>query len=122
MRALQRNKQPIWYDVLEAVEPIRVVDDGEELETGEFAYKYSEPAFLLANVSAGTGSMSTSVFGQYTDYTRTIALTGTECPLMEGARVWVEIKTDEPPNYVVVKVAKSLNGWMIALKELSGNA
>lgn len=116
MRSLQRNWRELYYAVPERTEPI--VDEYGN-DTLEVRHIYSSPRKLKANVSANVGSEEVNVFGSLTEYNRTISYSGSECPLVEGSRVWFGVDVTGSHNYVVIKVADSKNGYLIALREVS---
>ena len=115
MRDLRRNRQPIWYAQFLGEQPI--VDD-EGNDTGETGPSYSKPAKAMLNVSPATGNVDDQLFGNFTDYTHTVATTR-EFPIDEQTVMWVATTIDQPFNFKVVRVAKSLNGWLFALKAVS---
>lgn len=116
MRSLQRNWRTIYYAEALRTEPI--LDDYGN-DTLERKTIYSSPTLLHANVSANVGQEAVSVFGALTGYSRTISYVGESCPLDEGAAVWFGADISGPHNYIVIKVADSKNGYLIALREVS---
>lgn len=112
MRDMRRNRQPIWYAQYLGEEPIL---DDEGNDTGETEPSYSEPTKAMLNISPATGSAETQLFGNFADYTHTIA-TAREFPFDEQTIMWVGVAVDKPHNFKVMKVAKSLNGWSFALR------
>jgi hypothetical protein len=88
-------------------------------DTLELKTEYSEPIALKVNVSANAGQEAANVFGTLTGYSRTITYSGDSCPLVVGCRVWFGIDINDPHNYVVIKVADSKNGFVVALREVS---
>lgn len=115
MRSLQRNRRTIYYANFVSSQP--AVDEFGN-ETGERIVEYGEPELLRVNISSASGEAVAEVFGSFTDYSRTISVTG-PCPLVEGSHVWFGISTDKPHNYEVVRAADSLNGTMFALREVT---
>lgn len=116
MRSMQRSWRDLHYAVLLSTEPIK---DEYGNDTLEVRNTYGSPTLLRANVSANAGQEAVTVFGALTGYSRTISYSGDTCPLDEGSLVWFGVDTDGPHNYVVVKVADSKNGYLIALREVS---
>ena len=119
MRDLKRNQRSIWYAVPTNTVPI--LDDYGN-DTLEVETIYRPPALLRCNVSATVGQEAVEVFGSQTEYNRTITLSGWECPLIEGCRVWFGVtpNTDaDNHNYTVVRVADSKNGFLVALREVT---
>lgn len=116
MRDLNRNKRKLWYATKVGSKPILDEYGNDTLEVEEV---FSSPLYLLANVSANAGQEAVEVFGSQTEYSRTVSITGVECPLVEGCRVWFGIEPDAQANYTVVRVADSKNGYLIALREVT---
>ena len=116
MRSMQRSWRDLHYANLLSTEPIK---DEYGNDTLEVKNTYGSPTLLRANVSANAGQEAVTVFGALTGYSRTISYSGESCPLDEGSLVWFGVDVTEPHNYVVVKVADSKNGYLIALREVS---
>lgn len=117
MRDLKRNQRELWYAKPEGTSMIL---DAYGNETLEEETKYSFPILLRCNVSANAGQEAAEVFGTQTEYSRTICFTG-NCPLGEGDIIWfgVDASNGSEHNYVVVRVADSKNGHLIALREVT---
>lgn len=116
MRSMQRSWRDLHYAVLIGSEPIK---DEYGNDTLEVKNTYGPPTLLRAIVSANAGQEAVNVFGALTGYSRTISYSGESCPLDEGSLVWFGVNVIGPHNYVVVKVADSKNGYLIALREVS---
>jgi hypothetical protein len=116
MRSAQRNWRSIHYADLIGSEPIK---DEYGNDTLEVRNTYGSPTLLRVSVSANAGQEAVSVFGALTGYSRTISYSGDSCPLDEGSLIWFDTDVDGPHNYVVVKVADSKNGYLIAIREVS---
>jgi hypothetical protein len=116
MRSLHRNARLLYYSVPVNTEPI--LDDYGN-DTLEVKTVFSKPVELSANVSANVGQDAVDVFGSVTGYNRTISYVGSECPLTEGTRVWFGVDVKKSHNYLVVKVADSKSGFLIALREVT---
>lgn len=116
MRNLQRNQRKLYYAVPVGTESI--LDDYGN-DTLELRTIYSDPVALNANVSANVGQEAVNVFGAFTGYNRTISYSGDSCPLTEGCKVWFGVDVSGSHNYLVVKVADSKNGYLIALREVT---
>ena len=116
MRSMQRSCRDLHYAVLTGTEPIK---DEYGNDTLEVQNTYGPPTLLRAIVSANAGQEAVTVFGSLTGYSRTVSYSGENCPLDEGSLVWFGVSVDGPHNYVVVKVADSKNGYLIALREVS---
>ncbi len=119
MRDLKRNQRAVWYAVPTATVPIldEYGNDTLEVET-----VYRSPVRIRCNVSANMGQEAVAVFGSQTEYSRTISMSGYECPMLEGCRVWFGVEPNEAAdnhNYMVARVADSKNGFLVALREVS---
>jgi hypothetical protein len=116
MRSLQRNWREIYYAVPMGSEPIVDEYGNDTLEVRQI---YSDPGLLPVNISANAGQDAVNTFGSQTEYSRTISYAGMNCPLTEGSLVWFGVDITGKPNYRVVKVADSKNGYLIALREVA---
>lgn len=119
MRSLQRNQRELYYAVPTGTAPIL---DEYGNDTLEAEIVYGEATLFDANVSANVGADAIAVFGSQTDYSRTVSICGTKCPLVEGCRVWFGVPVEQANNYKVVKVADSKNGFLVALQEVTSGA
>ena len=118
MRSLQRNWREIYYAAPYGTESIFDEYGNDTLEVKTI---YHDPLPLKVNVSANVGQDVVNTFGSISGYSRTITYMGKKCPMTEGTRVWVGEDRNRPHNYVVVKVADSKNGYLIALREVSAH-
>lgn len=116
MRSLNRNKRLIHYALLTG-ETMNLDEYGNE--TGESTQVYSDPVSLYVNVSASGGEESVQVFGNLTEYNRTLCVSDNTCPITETSIIWFGVPVTEPPNYIVVGKADSKNGIIYALREVS---
>ncbi len=115
MRNLQRNCRTIYFANRIGENTIFDEYGNDTLEIETF---YGPPAPLRVNVSASVGQEAVETFGGQTEYSRTVCVAG-ECPLVEGSKVWFGISVEDENNYVVVRVADSKNGYLVALREVS---
>jgi hypothetical protein len=116
MRSLNRNKRGLWYATPEGHNPIL---DEYGNDTLEVEAAFSSPLYLEATVSANMGQEAVEVFGSQTEYSRTVSIAGSKCPLVEGCRVWFGVEPSESHNYTVARVADSKNGYLVALREVT---
>ena len=118
MRTLNRNKTKIYYANLDR--EVELVDDYGD-PTGEFVPGYGEANSLKCNVSASRGTADSELFGINLDYSRTLCIEGTNCPITEESVLWVGIEPYDnvKHNYVVKAIAVSLNNTVIAIKEVT---
>ena len=123
MRSLERNKRTFWYASYAGNEEIL----SDRKRTGQYKVKYGNPVEVRANVSAARGSLDDEHFGINADYDRTITTDKADFGIDESSVLWIE-KTPEiaadgstatPWDYVVVKIARSLNSTTIAIKKVS---
>ena len=112
MRTLERNKRPLYYALY--LGEVENVDANGHL-TSERTATYSTITKLDCKVSASAGSDIVEAFGGFTNYTRTITVADTNCPMDENSLVWFGTPTTEPHNYIVTKKADSKNGILYAL-------
>ena len=121
MRALERNKTPFYYALY--------VDKNENVDengyaTGTYTVIYSEPIACKGNISASSGSVQVEQFGNDLQYDKVIVLDDVGVPIDESSVLWVdkEVEHDKYGNpvfdYVVKKVAKSLNSVSFAISKV----
>lgn len=120
MRSLNRNKQLIYYALCLGKFPITEMDEwGNIIETGEYEKRYGVPVELRINVSAAQGENSAREFGNIVDYDRTLVTTAMDLLISESTVLWIDQKdTSKSHDYIVKKVAKSLNGVTYAVKKV----
>jgi hypothetical protein len=124
MKALERNKIPIYYANYRDKTPIK--HEYGNL-TGEYDVTYENPVEVRANVSAATGESVTRQFGDAVMYDRVIIIDDPNFPIKEASILWIdtspEIQADgstkDPHDYIVKKVAPSLNSVSIAVSKVN---
>ena len=123
MRALERNKQTIYYANYTGRSEIT---DENGLYTGETTALYTNPVEVKVNVSASRGQAEIDLFGTDLNYTNTI-VSDTDLGIDENSVLWVGknayISTSAtsvitPYNYIVASVAKSLNSVVYAIRKV----
>lgn len=116
MRGLKRNKQNIYYALYEGK---REITDEYGNKTGESEVLYSTPVLVKMSISASKGNSELDLFGININYTKTIITDDINCPIKEDSIIWIGTSPqNEPHNYVVVQVAKSLNNIAYAVREV----
>lgn len=116
MKILRRNRRPFWYALYEGHEPI---DTEDGLYTGEQRLKYSEPKMIYGNIAEPDGNGSIERFGTVEAYERKILIEGTDTPITVTTGLWVDdLDTTNPPDYLVIRVAKSLNHTVLTVKKV----
>lgn len=132
MRCMNRNKVRFFYSLYEGREPI-VNEQGRK--TGEYKVIRGNPIEGRANISAAKGETQTRQFGENESYDKVIVMDFVEPPIDEYSVLWVDSEpqlnddgslavNDEgavitPHDYVVKKVAKSLNCVSIAVSKVT---
>lgn len=116
MRTLNRNKRTIYYALLTG--EVKELDEYGN-ETGEPKPVYGDAVELKCNVSAATGADAVQAFGNFTNYSRTMCVGDTNCPIDENTIVWFGVLPTDPHNYIVTRKADSKNGILYALREVT---
>ena len=144
MRILERNKKEIWYATRLSES---CVVDGNGLKTGEKTQTYSTPvrARMSMAISSGANNLGSQgiaelePYGIVTGYTARAVTEDLNCSMNEESRIWYgilpthtetrtitvngqtttqEVEVQNPYNYTVVRMAKSLNHLIYYLKEV----
>ena len=121
MRTLNRNKTVFYYALYEGKES--VIDDYGNV-TGEYEVKYSRPKKFRANISAANGKADVEQFGANVDYDKVIVGDNIFPQIDEYTIMWIDTvpvidnegKTETPHDYIVKKIARSLNSVSIAVR------
>lgn len=137
MRGLKRNQKTLYYQLYASNIPVyetdldgNIVTDpitGEPLLTGETKVGYSDPVEFRANVSANRGESSSDPFGIDLSYDKTMVSCDMNLPIDELSVLFVDKKPEfdaggnlvNTADYKVVKVAKSLNSTLYAIKKIT---
>lgn len=125
MRLMQRNKQTFWYQTYQGEKAI-LDDDG--LDTGKTESSYGDPVQCAGVISVASGWSEQQVFGNVEAYDRVITLEGHSVPINEVSRIYIkepEIKdgaVTSQPDFIVRRVADSLNFRFIAIGKVALNA
>ena len=124
VRTLNRNKTRIYYANYRDKVPIR--DEYGNL-TGEYKISYGTPVEVKANVSAARGEATTRQFGDDESYDRVIVLDDPRFPIAVTSILWIDTlpeiaedgSTNTPHDYIVKRVATSLNSVSIAVSKVN---
>ena len=132
MRCLARNKRTFFYALYN--EPTELIDDYGNA-TGQYKVSYTDPVETKGNISGAEGEMQTRQFGDSVTYDKVIVLDNPNVPIDEYSILWVDsqpeltvdgkLVTDEngeiktPHDYIVKKVARSLNSVSIAISKVN---
>ena len=119
MRNLNRNMRGFYYSLLDSTDTLT---DSAGYDTGEPVSVYANPVYAKGNISPSRGEAIQEQFGIDLEYDKVIQLQGIDWPIDENTVLWVD-KT--PPasfegtwDYVVVRVAVSLNQTSLAVKRV----
>lgn len=143
VNSLKRNKQTFYYCLFD--EKIPIVDEYGN-ETSEYILTYHEPVTMTANISPATGYSQTEQFGNLDNYDKVIVTTDMDCPIDESSVLFLDkdveygeaVTIDYVPSetvlgnneanpvtvqvplydYIVRRVAKSLNSISIAVRKV----
>lgn len=131
MRTMLRNKSKFYYASFIRKEPVK---DEYGNDTGEYNVIHDNPVEYFANISAAKGETTTRQFGESEAYDKVIVMGKDAPPIDEYTILWVDKtpKIDEtgalvkdedgnvltPHDYIVKKVAKSLNNISIAITKV----
>lgn len=123
MRCMTRNQSKFYY--ASYIGEIEISDEFGN-GTGEYALNYENPLKIFGNISTAQGEMQSRQFGESESYDKVIVLGDRNTPINEYSILWVDTlphlnpdgSTDTPHDYVVKKVARSLNGVAIAISKV----
>ena len=145
MRDLKRNQTEFWYCLLVPNTQEAIIDENGN-ETGELIPSYKKAVSMMANISPATGQNQVEQFGNLDSYDKVIVTCDMSCTIDENTVLFIDKrpeytevqtheiiegqalyaddeiveKTYELPkyNYIVKRVAKSLNGISIAVRKV----
>lgn len=121
MKCMEINKVPFYYCLYEGE---RYLVDEDNYETGEKKVEYSSPCKCRGNISPARGNISVEQFGNDLQYDKVIVLDDVTCPIDEHSVLFVDklpiFDDSDCPlfDYVVKKVARSLNSVSIAIAKV----
>lgn len=132
MKTLVRNKSEFWYALYK--DKVQITDEYGNV-TGEYEMTWENPIKYAANISAAKGETSTRQFGESESYDKVIVMDNDAPEIDEYTILWVDktpslnedgtLTTDEegmvltPHDYIVKKVAKSINSVSIAISKVT---
>ena len=109
MKTMKRNQTTIYYANFEEVGDVTITDEwGNVLMSGEKSVTRTDPVAIDLVVSPSTGVVAEELFGSFHDYDK-ILFTEKGCEINENSVLWIDVPTTGPHDYVVKKVARSLN-------------
>lgn len=132
MRMMERNKSKFFYALYK--EKVPKMDEYGNV-TGEYEIVRDNPVEFFANISAAKGEINTRQFGESETYDKVIIMGNDAPPIDEYTVLWVDKvpQIDEtgklilnndgeiitPYDYIVKKVAKSLNSVSVAISKVT---
>lgn len=132
MRCLLRNKVRFFYALYDKKEEI--LDEYGNM-TGEYAVTHGNPVECYGNISAARGEMATCQFGENEAYDKILVLDNASPKIDEYTVLWIDTipklnkdgtlrknsvgEVDTPYDYIVKKVARSLNSVSIAIRKVN---
>ena len=126
MRSMVRNKTKFYYALY--IDKNEFTDEYGN-KTGEYEVLYGNPIEMSGNVSSASGETQVQVFGKGVKYDKVIVLDNPNTPIDEYSILWVDTlpylnedgTTDDPHDYIVEKVARSINSVSIAISKVISN-
>jgi hypothetical protein len=132
MRCLSRNKSAFYYALHGEQTEIK---DEYGNATGQYNVSHTNPHKTCGNISAARGEIQSRQFGESESYDKVIVLDDVNTPIDEYSILWVDtlplLKDDgslalndkgevtTPHDYIVKKVARSLNSVSIAISKVT---
>lgn len=124
MRCLARNKTTFFYALHDGQTELK---DEYGNVTGQYSVSHANPIQMCGNVSAAQGEIQSRQFGESETYDKVIVLDNPNVPIDEYSILWVDAlphlnedgSTDTPHDYIVKKVARSLNSVSIAISKVT---
>jgi len=127
MRCMRRNKVKFYYALFDHRED---AEDEYGNPTGGQIVDHGDPVFCKANISPAKNADVVQLFGTDVNYDKVIVMDRPDIPIDENSVLWVdripvldeEGKTETPFDYIVRKVARSLNSVTIAIAKVDVSA
>lgn len=132
MRCMTRNKCEFHYALYSNRTEIT---DEYGNATGEYEVKHTDPVKALGNISAARGEIQSRQFGESETYDKVIVLENPNTEIDEYTILWVDSAphlnadgtlvlnndgtVETPHDYIVKKVARSLNCVSIAISKVT---
>ena len=124
MRCMVRNKRKFYY--ASYIDTNELIDEYGN-KTGEYEISYSNPIVIQGNVSGAQGEIQIRQFGESERYDKVIVLDNVDTKINEYSILWVDTlpllnddgTTSTPHDYIVKKVAKTINGVAIAISKVN---
>lgn len=119
MKQLKRNKQKFYYALENPDEAVEEIVDENGYPTGEYVPRRLEPIEIWGNISVPTGFANIEKFGSIVSYDIVITLDDVNTPIDTTSVLWVYTNpnNDEPWDFMVRRVARSLNSVTLQCAE-----
>lgn len=119
MRMLRKNKQKFYYSNYDPTKSPTPVLDSTGNETGEYEQPYTARAAGWANILTPLDPINHfSGYGSVAPYQRSMIMS-TEYGINEYSRLWIDDLESDEHDFIVQRVAKTLNGIRITAKKVS---
>lgn len=115
MQLLKRNQQLIQY--MNYSGSMSAVTDTEGFFTGEYNETYSALKSVMGYATPSRGEATEEMFGKDLDYDK-ILYVDKSCDIDEFSLLWVNADSSASNDYIVRKIAESLNHKAIAIKKV----
>lgn len=135
MKCMERNKSTFYYALYTGRE---MIEDEYGNVSGEWDTQHGDPIAEQANISAAQGETQARQFGENVSYDKVIVMDNPFVPIDEFTVLWVDtvpkltdsgsLALDEegkiitPHDYVIKKVARSLNSVSFAISKVTVSA
>lgn len=122
VKNLKRNETSFYYCLYDSESFIK---DEHGNDTGNPVISYKNPVEMRANISPATGYAQTEQFGNLDQYDKVIVTHDMSCPIDEQSVLFIDREPELSENgewlydYVVRRVAKSLNVISIAISKVT---
>ena len=114
MRDLRRNKQRIWYSLL------NVRGGTDEWGNAEDVKTYGAPMPMEISISGNQGEAAMQAFGADLKYDREMITCDMACPIDEYSHLWLDGRSPtETHNYIVKAVSRTLNSIRFAIEKVN---
>ena len=114
MRDLRRNRQTIWFSLL------NVRTDTDEWGNTEDVKTYGIPMQMEISISGNRGEASGQGFGTDLKYDREMSTHDLSCPIDEYSHLWLDGRLPtETHNYIVKAVSRTLNSIRYAIEKVN---
>ena len=122
MKTLARNKKTLYYALQTGISS--VTDEYNQF-SGQYEVQYATPVEVRMHISPARGEAILEQFGIQEQYDKVLITDDMDCPIAEDSVLWLNTVpviesgvTETPYDYLVVRVAKSLNNIAIAIRKV----